>query len=111
MLDEKKTDNRLILLNERDNVLVCRDQIYASEVIELDGDNIRVLGSVDLGHKLARKKIAAGEKIIKYGVSIGSAIVDIQRAQHVHLHNIKSDYIPSHTRENDGRKNDRKEGI
>ena len=36
---------------------------------------------------------------MKYGVSIGSALQGIHPGEHVHLHNMKSDYLPPHTRE------------
>jgi hypothetical protein len=31
--------------------------------------------------------------VIKFGVPIGSATVPIEAGRHVHVHNIKSDYI------------------
>jgi (2R)-sulfolactate sulfo-lyase subunit alpha len=36
---------------------------------------------------------------VKYGMSIGSSTLEIQPGDWVHLHNMKSDYIPSHTRD------------
>ena len=92
------TDKRLILLNPADNIFVCAGDMAANETIELEGDSLLLTSAVELGHKLARRDIAAEEKILKYGVSIGSAKTNIQRGEHVHLHNIKSDYIPSHIR-------------
>lgn len=35
-------------------------------------------------------KIAVGEKIIKYGESIGAATCDIHPGEHVHIANVKS---------------------
>ena len=49
-----------------------------------------------LGHKIARRAIAAGEKIVKYGAPIGSATVAIPAGAHVHVHNVKSDYTPTY---------------
>ncbi len=43
------------------------------------------------------REIAPGEKIIKYGVPIGSAVLRISVGEHVHTHNIKSDYLPTYT--------------
>jgi hypothetical protein len=37
--------------------------------------------------------------VIKYGVSIGSATRDIELGELVHLHNMKSDYLPTYTLE------------
>lgn len=94
-----KTDNRLILLNESDNIFVCRRKMEAGETVLIEGSDVSLETGIELGHKLARVDIRRGEKIIKYGVSIGSAKTDISRGDHVHLHNIKSDYIPSHLRD------------
>ena len=49
-----------------------------------------------LGHKLARRDIAAGEKIVKYDAPIGSATAAIRAGEHAHVHNIKSDYTPTY---------------
>ena len=92
------TDKRLILLNEADNIFVCCQQVSAGEIVTLEGDKVAIPTDIELGHKLARKDIEAGGKILKYGVPIGSAITDIQRAEHVHTRNLESDYIPSHSR-------------
>jgi hypothetical protein len=40
--------------------------------------------------------------VLKYGVSIGSATADISLGEHVHLHNIKSDYTPTYALTEDG---------
>jgi hypothetical protein len=49
-----------------------------------------------IGHKLARRTIAPGEKIMKYGAPIGSATARIAVGDHVHVHNVKSDYTPTY---------------
>jgi len=67
-------------------------------MVALEGDSLTLVNDIDVGHKLARRNIKQGEKIIKYGASIGSAKADIQRGEHVHIHNLKSDYISSHVR-------------
>jgi hypothetical protein len=88
-----------VLLNEKDNVFVCCKQLLVGEVAAVEGRNIAMSGDITVGHKIARKEILKGEKIIKYGVSIGSATKDITFGEHVHMHNMKSDYISSHTRQ------------
>ena len=42
------------------------------------------------GHKYALRAIHAGENIIKYGMPIGKAVKDIQRGEHVHIHNVRT---------------------
>lgn len=51
-------------------------------------DNVEV--NIEDGHKYARTDIKAGEHIIKYGQSIGHALCDIKKGEHVHTHNIKT---------------------
>jgi len=56
-----------------------------------------------IGHKVAARAIAAGEKILKYGAPIGSATAPIAAGEHVHTHNVQSDYLPTVLRENQAR--------
>jgi len=52
-------------------------------------DGLQLLGAVPFGHKVARRAIARGEPVIKYGVAIGTATADIQPGEHVHVHNCR----------------------
>jgi (2R)-sulfolactate sulfo-lyase subunit alpha len=88
-----------ILLHPDDNVLVCRQHAPAGETIALDGDTVVLPSDIPVGHKIARRDLRTGEKIIKYGAPIGSMKTDAARGAHVHMHNMQSDYIKSHTRE------------
>jgi len=88
-----------VLLNKEDNVFVCCKQLLTGEPTFLENTEVIMTSDITVGHKIARKTISKGEKIIKYGVSIGSAIQDIPYGEHVHMHNMKSDYIASHTRQ------------
>jgi (2R)-sulfolactate sulfo-lyase subunit alpha len=51
--------------------------------------DLDVVDHVPLGHKLALRDIAAGDEVVKYGVTIGRATNDIRAGQHVHVHNVK----------------------
>ena len=51
-------------------------------------DNVDV--NLENGHKYALKDIASGETIVKYGNPIGHATSDIQKGDHVHSHNMKT---------------------
>lgn len=88
-----------ILLHPDDNVLVCRQHAFRGQSITLDGDIVVLSDEITVGHKIARRDLKAGEKIIKYGAPIGSMKTDAARGTHVHMHNMQSDYIKSHTRE------------
>jgi altronate hydrolase len=69
--------------------------LAAGERLIVNGVKTMVTGAISLGHKLAARPIAAGEKVIKYGAPIGSATRDIACGEHVHTHNLKSDYLPT----------------
>ncbi len=87
------------MINEADNILVCCQKIQIGEYVSVSGNHYEMSASIDVGHKIAITCIKQGEKIMKYGVPIGSAISNIKAGEHVHMHNMKSDYIPSHTRQ------------
>ncbi len=91
-----------ILLHDDDNVLVCREHAVAGETIELDGKSMTLTQDIDVGHKVARYDLEPGTKIMKYGAPIGSMTALTLRGAHVHMHNMQSDYIKSHTREASG---------
>ena len=92
------SDAAMILLAPGDNVVVARRNIAAGETVAVDGDTIVARADLPLGHKMARRFIPAGSIVVKYGMEIGSATSDIEPGDWVHLHNMKSNYISSHTR-------------
>ncbi|WP_140984137.1 UxaA family hydrolase [Asticcacaulis tiandongensis] len=99
---DKETNVRvssdLILLHDHDNVLVCRQVIEPGVRLVIDGAEVVAGERIEVGHKVARRDLSVGDKIIKYGAPIGSMTGAAPKGGHVHLHNMKSDYIPSHTR-------------
>ena len=90
---------RLILLDPRDNVLVCAAAIEAGDAILIDGALLAAPEDVSVGHKLARRELSAGDQVLKYGAPIGSMTRPAARGAWVHMHNMKSDYIAAHTRQ------------
>ena len=90
---------KFVLLHEADNILVCCQAVEAGEKVLIEDQQYQMKNAIDVGHKIARAHLSKGDKIIRYGVSIGSTTSDIVNGGHVHIHNMKSDYIPSHTRQ------------
>ncbi|MCI2400915.1 UxaA family hydrolase [Aliiroseovarius subalbicans] len=86
----------LLLLSEHDSVFVALEAIARGKAYGPDGAVVEVASAVTLGHKVARYPISKGDKVIKYGVSIGSATQDIAAGEHVHVHNLRSDYTATH---------------
>src|SRR5258708_9991742 len=89
-------DPRLLLLDDRDNVLVAIARIRAGETVAIAGSRVILPADLPIGHKIARTAIAAGEKIVKYGAPIGSATAPIAVGELVHVPNVRSDYTPTY---------------
>jgi hypothetical protein len=89
----------LLLLHPDDNILVARRDIAAGEFVEIDGQGFSMPAAIELGHKLARRALAADTRVLKYGAPIGSMKMAVARGEHVHLHNLRSDYLPSTSRD------------
>jgi altronate dehydratase small subunit len=79
-----------------DNVATVLRDVDADETLEVAvGDETRTVEATEhvvFGHKLAVERIAAGETVRKYGVSIGNATENIEPGSWVHVHNVESNY-------------------
>ena len=98
-LHDAGTDSRVLILSPEDNVAVACADLDAGTELLIDGVAVRLERAVPTGHKLARRAIAAGERIVKHGAPIGSARAVIAAGAYVHTHNLGSDYIPTWDRE------------
>jgi len=76
-----------LLIAEGDNVVVALRDLGRGHVADA---GVRLQTDVPLGHKLAIRRIRAGEAVVKYGYSIGVASADIEPGEHVHSHNLVS---------------------
>jgi len=91
-------DSKIILINPEDNCLVSLQNIKLGDKLVIDGEIIQFqvkngITNISMGHKIARRNIQCGEKIIRYGAVIGSATSDIDKGEYIHSHNLKSDYL------------------
>ena len=89
---------QVILLHPDDNILVCVAHINRGDIIFIDEQSVTVNSEIEVGHKLARRALLVGDKVFRYGAPIGSMTQAVETGAHVHMHNMQSDYIPSHTR-------------
>ena len=97
MANSEPTDTRLLRLAPTDNVLVAITALPEGTRLSLAGGTVQLAQSAPLGFKIAARDILAGAKVIKYGAPIGSATTNIKAGEIVHLHNMRSDYLPTHT--------------
>jgi hypothetical protein len=86
------TDGRLILLHPADSIVVLAARVAAGERLTIDGAPVTASATLEMGHKLARRRIEAGETVLKYGLPIGHATAAIEPGAHVHVHNLASSY-------------------
>ena len=89
----------LLQINPADNVAVAVLPLREGQRIAVSEALITLLQDVPLGAKIALRQIGPGEKIIKFGEPIGSSTDGILAGEYVHLHNLRSDYIPTASRE------------
>lgn len=82
------------ILHAKDNVAtVLGADATAGEALALRGvlEGTRAPSApIPDGHKFALGPIAAGEPVIKYGVTVGRATASIPAGTHVHIHNMES---------------------
>jgi hypothetical protein len=83
----------LIRLAADDNVGVAIRDLAAGTEVEVDGLRLVAQDAIPFGHKMALRPLQPGEKVIKFGVPVGSATRAIEPGMHVHVHNIQSDYV------------------
>lgn len=82
-----------------DNVMVALRPLAAGEHAVVSGIAITLSEAVLMGHKVACQPIPKGAKVLKYGAPIGTATQDIPVGVLVHLHNIRSNYTATHSRD------------
>jgi altronate hydrolase len=82
-----RANSPLIRLHANDDVLVARQSLAIGQ--ELPEFGLRLRAQVPAGHKIAARRIAAGERVKKYDTVIGAATRDIEAGEHVHSHNLE----------------------
>ena len=83
----------IIVLSADDNVGVAIKNIARGSDVAVGDTRLTARDDVPVGHKIALAAIAPGQKIVKFGVPVGSATQPIAAGAHVHMHNVKSNYL------------------
>ena len=92
-----KTDPRLLLLSPDDNCLIAAARLPAGDTLDIEGERVTLTKTIELGHKVARHALAANDKVFRYGAPIGHVTAAVARGEHLHTHNLESDYLPTYT--------------
>ena len=87
----------LLRLHPDDNVAVLLCNVERGQTLKLGDHEYAAPAALAMGHKIAICPIGPGDKIFKYGAPIGSATRSIHRGEHVHVHNMKSDFRMRHS--------------
>lgn len=88
-----------LLLAPEDNILICVQSVPRGAVVDIEGAAVVLRDAVEVGHKVARIALAAGDKVFRYGFPIGTMTASAEPGDHVHNHNLASDYLPAHGRD------------
>ena len=87
-------EKNAIMMEKDDNVATVLSAIEKNDKVKiiLGRNHFTILAkeSIPFGHKIALRKIAKGESIIKYGEVIGRAKNEIEKGTYVHIHNVQS---------------------
>jgi hypothetical protein len=102
MATESPAAGRLLLMAPGDNCLIARTPLPAGLVVEIDGLPVTLPEAIQLGHKVARRALAPGERVLRYGAPIGTITAPVAAGAHIHTHNLASDYLPTYTLTGDG---------
>lgn len=81
--------NKLIKVHPSDNVAVALVDLKVGDVVSFAGQEIKILSDTKSKHKIALKKMEAGDKIIMYGVLVGSSIGTVQKGEVLTTENVK----------------------
>lgn len=92
----------LLLMSPEDNCLIARTALASGDVVAIDGLPVTLAQDIQIGHKVARRALAVGDKVLRYGALIGSITAPVTIGEHIHTHNLASDYIPTFTLGQDG---------
>lgn len=85
-----------LLLDPRDSVATALQDLSLGQTVMIRDRGGAQLQTIEARtpvpgfHKLALRRHAAGEAVIKYGEAIGRASRPIQAGEHVHTHNLRS---------------------
>ena len=71
----------LLRIIPKDNVAVALSAVEKGAVLTVDGITVTALSDIPAGHKIALQNIPKGQRIYKYGASIGEAACDIEEVK------------------------------
>jgi altronate dehydratase small subunit len=92
---------KAIQIDEKDNVATVTSNVSSGEIVEVVSHKGTVIlrpkavDAIRFGHKIALADLEKGDRVIKYGETIGLASMSIGVGAWVHTHNAESAAIPT----------------
>lgn len=93
------TVSKVLRIDPRDNVLIALTDFHKGETLSFSGEEFRFTTDVQAKHKFATRDFAPSDKIVMYGVIVGTAIVPIARGEAITTRNIRHEASAFHSRE------------
>lgn len=80
---------KLIKVHPLDNVAVALVDLPAGDVLEFEGESIKIRSNIKAKHKVSLAKFNVGDRIIMYGVLVGKATCIIEKGDVLTINNVK----------------------
>src|SRR5947208_5524126 len=80
--------NNVLKLDSKDNVLIALTDLRRGEQVSFDSQTYTLESDVPAKHKFATEDLAAGARVIMYGVLVGRAVETIRRGGFLTTRNI-----------------------
>ena len=87
--------DNIIIVNPKDSVAVVLCDIKKGESCQCGQVILTAKDDIAFGHKIALFDMKEGENVIKYASPIGHATKKIEKGEHVHVHNVKTNLAES----------------
>jgi altronate dehydratase len=80
----------ILVIHPADNVAVALQSLPAGSTVDAGDGALQIETEIPCGHKFARRAIASGQPVLKFGQPIGFATADIPAGAWVHTHNVRT---------------------
>jgi altronate hydrolase len=88
--------NKVMQIDERDNVLVALSDLQSGEQVTSESETYVLETDVPAKHKFAKEALGVGAHIVMYGVVVGKAVEPIRRGERLTTRNIRHEAAAFH---------------
>ncbi|MCQ9636366.1 altronate dehydratase family protein [Chryseobacterium sp. WG23] len=81
--------NKVLKINQKDNVLVALQDIKTGEKIHFEGQEYNVLENILAKHKFFTQDLPQGSDVLMYGVLVGKTQVEVKKGERMNVENTK----------------------